>query len=489
MKFFDHLKRFGRGGAPVFIPDYREMADPLPAELWIELTSKCPYSCIFCSRKTVRGAGEHMPMDLFASIIGQLQRPRVIRLNYSGESICHPGLNEAIRLAASTGAATELVSAFSIFPKERLEAFATSGLDRLTISLHTTDRGRYREIFGHGDFDALAERLARLRSIQKRLRLEKPTLDFAFVAMKQNLDQLRDVAAFAASMGGAKLDIHPVIRRDETPFHFDSELENGRLKPSFIKDLREKIRDAREALPLLPMDVSTGELFSNGELQDAPLPFPGPLPGSALIQGCPQDPWSTAHVLSNGDVVSCEPRDKAPLGNLATHSLEEVWRGEPYEAFRRGYIHGRSRECAGCVYKTAYRPGGLNKKIWPGRDNSRQLLKGWDITDEPHLWSMPESLAVLPLSGKDRLKFSGLLPRGAPGESNRLTILCNGERVGEYENRAADFMSIDDRLKIVGKAGPGYLRFRVKTPFRPADYGESEDNRLLGFALLGLRSE
>ncbi len=169
-------------------------------------------------------------------------------------------LNEAIRLAASTVAATELVSAFSIFPKERLEAFATSELDQLTISLHTKDRRRYREIFGHGDFDAFTERLARLRSIQKRLRLEKPTLDFAFVAMKQNLDQLRDVAAFAASMGGAKLDIHPVIRRDETPFHFYSELENGRLKPAYIKELQEKICGTREKFSFPPMDASTGEI-------------------------------------------------------------------------------------------------------------------------------------------------------------------------------------------------------------------------------------
>ena len=30
----------------------------LPRILWIELTSRCPFDCVFCSRAILRGAGQ-----------------------------------------------------------------------------------------------------------------------------------------------------------------------------------------------------------------------------------------------------------------------------------------------------------------------------------------------------------------------------------------------------------------------------------------------
>src|SRR5688572_13588692 len=101
---------------PFFILPTDFMTAALPRILWIELTSKCPYDCIFCSRKMLRGAGEHMDFNLYASILGQLRNPEIIRLNYSGESAHYPRLIEAIGLAHATGAFTELVSAFSSYP-------------------------------------------------------------------------------------------------------------------------------------------------------------------------------------------------------------------------------------------------------------------------------------------------------------------------------------------------------------------------------------
>src|SRR4029079_10754364 len=68
---------------------------PLPRVLWIELTSRCPFDCVFCSRKLLRGAGRHMDFALYGSLIAQLREPDIIRLNYSGESAHYPKLVEA----------------------------------------------------------------------------------------------------------------------------------------------------------------------------------------------------------------------------------------------------------------------------------------------------------------------------------------------------------------------------------------------------------
>jgi MoaA/NifB/PqqE/SkfB family radical SAM enzyme len=116
-----------------------EIPAPLPRILWIELTSKCPFDCIFCSRRLRRGDGEHMDFGLYRSLIRQLDRPEVVRLNYSGESVHYPWLVEAIELAKSAGATVELVSALASISPALLEGVAASGLDRLTVSLHTMD--------------------------------------------------------------------------------------------------------------------------------------------------------------------------------------------------------------------------------------------------------------------------------------------------------------------------------------------------------------
>ena len=67
-----------------------------PAAIWIELTSKCPLRCVFCSRENLRGEGEHMNMAMLESILSSLDRPEIVRLNYSGESGNYPWLIEAM---------------------------------------------------------------------------------------------------------------------------------------------------------------------------------------------------------------------------------------------------------------------------------------------------------------------------------------------------------------------------------------------------------
>ncbi|MGH9792588.1 MAG: SPASM domain-containing protein [Candidatus Acidiferrales bacterium] len=63
---------------------------------------------------------------------------------------------------------------------------------------------------------------------------------------------------------------------------------------------------------------------------------------------CDQDPWETVHILANGDVVTCEVREKAVLGNLRRQTLREIWQGAAYQEFRRDYVAGRSLACRTC---------------------------------------------------------------------------------------------------------------------------------------------
>src|SRR4249919_1709538 len=85
-------------------------AAELPRTYCVELTSKCPFDCIFCTRKSTRVAGQHMDFGLFESLMRQVGHPERILLNSLGESMHYPYLPEAIRLVKATGAAADLIS-------------------------------------------------------------------------------------------------------------------------------------------------------------------------------------------------------------------------------------------------------------------------------------------------------------------------------------------------------------------------------------------
>ena len=53
----------------MLLPDPDLLTEPLPTELWVELTSKCPFDCVFCSRRLRRGDGQHMDFALYRALL------------------------------------------------------------------------------------------------------------------------------------------------------------------------------------------------------------------------------------------------------------------------------------------------------------------------------------------------------------------------------------------------------------------------------------
>jgi len=453
-------------------PDADLLTEPLPSRLWIELTSKCPFDCVFCSRRLRRGEGEHMDFALYRSLLGQLQFPEVICLNYSGESVHYPRLAEAIALARNTGAQTELVTALASIAPESLEGIVRAGLDRLTVSLHTLDERQFREIYGFGSLRDLQERLKELRATAP-----PPELDFAFVAMDRNLGQLEPLADCAQALGVRRILVCPVIRRDAIPDEFTAELDGQhRLTEDFKARLMAEVRRVRDRRPGFEITVANPEVERNGRP-----------PEEARTRTCEQSPWSTAHVLANGDVVVCEVHDRTPLGYLTTETLRGIWWGEKYRDFRRRYQQGRIEECRQCPWRVTYLPGPLRGSIHGFEGCHPQLLAGWRPGPDPGVvWSKPESVARLARpDGARRLRVRGLLPPHATVE-----ISANGRALGALANPDGALRPCDRafRVPLAGR-DTWEIRFRSGNPYCPAREGDGGDARRLGFALLELAAE
>ena len=467
-------------------PDY--LAAPLPKVLWIELTSKCPFDCIFCTRRTRFGPGRHLDFEIFKKVIAELEEPDFIGLNYSGESLYYPRLLDAIRLAAATGAATELVSAFSTISGPLLRGILESGLDRLAVSLHTMDAEQYRQIYKFGSLELLRRRVAEFLELKAALGLQKPRLDFCFVAMRENLDQLPAVAEYARSLGLAELSIHPIIGRHLVPHDFSRELAGMKLRSGFKEELRASVGAVRRDHPNFTVNVLNPDLDPNPKLSHSPGYYSPLLPEGARIYSCDQSPFESVHILAGGDVVVCEVHDEVSLGNLQEQSLGEIWAGERYREFRRRYVTGAVPECRSCVWKLAYLPARLKSSIQACDGMSPQLLRGWhEPTGEGIVWSKRRALAALGNPGrKRRVRIAGTLPHAPNGAGNTLTIVCNRQPVGRIPNDGSAFAGFDKTFPLPRADDSLYFEFSVTHLYRPSLHTSSSDSRDLGMALARL---
>ena len=454
-----------------------------PRILWVELTSKCPLDCIFCSRRLRRGAGSHLPFAVFDSLVGALDDPRKILLNYSGESTVYPELVAAIRRVRAAGARAELVSVLATAAESLLEPLSRSGLDRLTVSVHAADESAFAQIYRSSSLETQRARLGRFLECCAAAEAP-PRVDLAFVAMDTNLGQLPAVAGLAEDLRLGEISIFPVLRRDPIEARFATELAaDGTHRPDFETRVARTVDQARREHPAIRFTMSA-EPASIGERRvgAVPIPYPGALPPGAAIHTCEQNPWETAHVLANGDVVACEVLDKTPLGNLFQQPIGEIWHGEAYRSFRERYRRGEVAECRRCPWKRAYLPGPMASEIIAARGASAQLLYGWHEPEgERHLWSSQQAAAeIQPRPGSRALHVSGLLPPGPPESPNELTIRVNGQTVGSVRNIDAGMMPFGLDFPVAsGGSEVWTVEFRTAHVHRAAG-----DQRDLGFALV-----
>jgi radical SAM protein with 4Fe4S-binding SPASM domain len=466
----------------------RPPAFPAPAELprsyCVELTSRCPFDCVFCTRKETRGSGQHMDFALFESLMRQVGRPERILLNSLGESMHYPQLPDAIRLAKATGATTELISTLCSAPAGVVRAVLEAGLDQLHVSLHTLDEQRFTQIYRLRSADAMREAVARFLELRRETGASTG-LDFSFVAIEQNLQDLEGVACFAERLGVGLVRILALSQPAHRRHLFAAELDGNWLSRPFRARLKQAIESVRLSHPRV--EIEEPLLEECGAISAAPRLWPGALPQGASLAGCEESPWETTHVRANGDVVACGDDAMTSLGNLVAEPLHAIWHGDRYRALRRDHVLGRHPVCNECPIKLAHTPSRVAPFV-SGDAESAQLLWGWyGLEPIGCRWSRQEAaiaLAVSPSGGRVRIR--GLLPPAANGDPNRLRVSADGAPLGDVSSHSREMQAFDAVFPLPpGEGEVRQLAFRTDEVFEPRRRnGGSQDARRLGFALV-----
>lgn len=279
----------------------RRIAEGFPPSVQIEPASVCNYRCIMCYQvdqtftKTANGHMGLMPLDLFTSVVDQLQgNCEAVTLASRGEPLMNPRIEEMLAYAAGKFLGLK-VNTNAYFLNERLShALLSADVAILVFSADAADKALYEEIRVRGDFDRVTRNIDLFQSIRDKHYPRARTLTRVSGVKLNDKQQLADMNA------------HWAHRVDQVAFVQYRPWESSYENP--VNDISE--------------------------------------PCSEL--------WRRMFVWVDGRVNPCDYDYKSTLcvGNAKTERLLDIWTGPAYQALRGDHLNGRRHSrypCQRCV--------------------------------------------------------------------------------------------------------------------------------------------
>ena len=158
----------------------------------------------------------NMPVELFERIAAEMfPRARRVALGCAAEPMMHPHFADIVRIAGRYRV-PDLWFPTNLLPltEATAEAIVRARVTTVAVSIDGVRRETYERIRAGATWERLHGKLGLLRDVRRALRSRLPRLRVIFTWMRENRDELRELPAFAASIGAASLDVRYVSPTD-----------------------------------------------------------------------------------------------------------------------------------------------------------------------------------------------------------------------------------------------------------------------------------
>ena len=177
---------------------------PRPSTLVAELSYQCPLHCPYCSNPVDIGGErcrEELETEHWTRVFREARPLGVLQLALTGgEPMLRRDLDELCAAARAAGLYSSLVTAGTLFTRERAEQLKAAGLDHVQISIQSPDPEEN-------------DRIASNRSFEKKLEAARAARELGFpltincVLHRQNLDRIEQLLALALELGAQRLEL------------------------------------------------------------------------------------------------------------------------------------------------------------------------------------------------------------------------------------------------------------------------------------------
>jgi MoaA/NifB/PqqE/SkfB family radical SAM enzyme len=311
--------------------------------LYIEPTNDCPFACTTCMRHTWREPLGQMSEDVFDRIIAGLTEADPVTSVFFGgfgEPLSHPGIIRMIHSVKALGARVELITNGLLLGEELIKGLIEVELDCLWVSLDGATPECYGEIRESDAYSRIVENLHLLNSVKWHRDICNPALGIAFVAMKRNQSELREVLRLGLRLGAIQFSVSNV----------QPHTQGLQKEVLYEKSLGQNMCDFKR-FDLARMDGG-GEWDHEvaNVLADCGLHFDNGRGASRSEDSCPFVEKGSMSICWDGQSSPCLPLlhshtaylDRRPrtikehsFGSVMDHTLREIWDDPAYVTLRR----------------------------------------------------------------------------------------------------------------------------------------------------------
>ena len=320
---------------------------PLPRSLYIETTSRCNSKCQTCILTFGgREPAEDLTWARFRQIVDQFPVLERVLLHGIGEPLLNRELSPMIAHLKTRRARVVFNSNAISLSARRAESLIDAGLDELRVSLDATTAASYARIRGADAFERVVANLQRLRQTQAARGVTTPRVSLWFTVLKDNVEEIPGLVPLATHVGASGIYLQRLVYNG-----LGLATAEQSLHARLVRRESELIRMTHDAAVAARLEFSA----SGATTPEISLtPSHDDRPWSACRR-----PWTLAYVTVHGNVLPCciapwitGHYDGIVLGNLYRQSIEEIWWGSRYEAFRRDIQTDAPPEpCVGCGVK------------------------------------------------------------------------------------------------------------------------------------------
>jgi MoaA/NifB/PqqE/SkfB family radical SAM enzyme len=332
-------------------------------KVYVEITTDCNLQCGMCIRHNWEDPIHSMSRETFGNLVSQLREmPSVWMVNFSGfgEPTVHRLFLEFLLAVKEAGLGAELVTNGIALETDFLKKLIELELDKLIVSLDGV--GSSADGAFHSDcLDRVHASLRNLYAMKIGGKLKRPEVGIQFVVSQRNVGELPALKRLAWKLGFSSILVSNLVpptldlaadvlyqqrttpRWDGRPSVWNPTVDLPRLDP------RSEARQALEKLCAVGTRVRVG--------------------GNDVVGGamyCRFVNEGRVAIAPDGSVSPCLPllhnysyyfreekrRIKAcHFGNVNRNSLQEIWEGAGYQAFRKrvqDFEFSPCIDCGGC---------------------------------------------------------------------------------------------------------------------------------------------
>lgn len=335
-----------------------------PYHVEVHPADRCNIACFFCSTASLRGTDE-MTISRWEELLVELQQAgtRSIRLSGGGEPLFHRGIRKFLEAVNTSGIPIENITTNAVLLNSEIAEILAQTCDEVTVSINTADAESYGAMMKTPprNFQRVVDNVRGLADTRDRAGKRKPFINLQFLVWKGNFRSIpamyrlsRDLRCDSVFFNGlaflAESDrmtdaetaemmalYEEVLRIDG--FRTISTIESYEQPiTGRIRALAEKLDHERRSLSFFhraydfirPGEFSLGEkirhrrkLKKNRESTSTQ-----ELDASCIIG------WHSLVIRTSGDVAPCCILQGKRLGNVYTHTVQEIWHGDAYRNFR-----------------------------------------------------------------------------------------------------------------------------------------------------------